>query len=630
MTYDCDERYLTHKRKYKIPADDTTTKVLQNHEARISDNEEGLVELDTKIDERYNELDEKKTDLTGDHKGTWQGYEPTEVEPSIGAIVLDNQEKISKIAVDIKNFGGVGNANYFNVSDSQWYEDDLFTVLANDDTQALKDALSFETGKVRHVIISDGNYQVDPFLKPNVLSNTVLEFTNEAKLVAKRNDEDITFMLELDDVENVVILNPTIIGDREYNSKTTEGAGHLIYINGGKNVSIINSKLSNAYTDALYLRNFDGVYIRGIEYDNNRRQGISVTGGVNLLIENGVISNTNGVPPQFGIDLEPNFATDEMKNLVIRNVRTVNNVGSGIGLSLNGMDDGTKIVDITIEGCTDDGSTYGFSARGFDTNVLEGSSINVIDFKSLNSKACGINILGYKADNTPHLKLVRPVVHNCNTSDGTNQRVNDVGISIHPETSGFPTGTDVGNVEIINPIITMESGREILRGIYVGYVEDPKNVKIIDPIKIDIGNLQTISVNNSRSLIGVGRDTNEVEISDNLNALKVVTDNTNSYFRNGNTGVFSEIRIENTGGNILLQDFLRISANKKIRIFKLNVNVVCTVTLPTTSTFVDKDGVVITGSVVSSSSTNQGLLIEKLTDGIYKVIVESGTWTVTP
>ena len=119
----------------------------------------------------------------------------------------------------------------------------------------------------------------------------------------------------------VVISGGTILGDRvnhEYTPRNSDGStahdeGHLICVEGAsKFVTIENMVLGSANGDGVLLVGSDvgeeqmleDVVINHNNFSDNRRQGISIVGGSNILIENNEIHHTQGTSPEFGIDLE--------------------------------------------------------------------------------------------------------------------------------------------------------------------------------------------------------------------------------------------------------------------------------------------------------------------------------------
>ncbi|PDZ34735.1 hypothetical protein COI51_11500 [Bacillus toyonensis] len=54
--------------------------------------------------------------------------------------------------------------------------------------------------------------------------------------------------------------------------------------------------------------------------DSCRRQGISVISAKTLRINDAIIKNIKGIAPMNGIDLEPNFNTEFLQDIVIDNL----------------------------------------------------------------------------------------------------------------------------------------------------------------------------------------------------------------------------------------------------------------------------------------------------------------------
>ena len=142
----------------------------------------------------------------------------------------------------------------------------------------------------------------------------------------------------------VFITGGTIVGDRNnhiYTPDPSTGAtahdeGNLICIqNESRFVTIQNTTLRNANGDGILLVGQKGagssvndIHILENNFDNNRRQGISIVGGVDILIENNEIHHTNGISPQFGIDIESLIYTS--KDIVIKENYFHHNQGGDI------------------------------------------------------------------------------------------------------------------------------------------------------------------------------------------------------------------------------------------------------------------------------------------------------------
>ena len=93
------------------------------------------------------------------------------------------------------------------------------------------------------------------------------------------------------------------------------------------------------------------ITIRKCVCDRNHRQGISVFSAENLLIEDTILSNTDGTAPMAGIDIEPDHKTERLVNVVVRNCIASGNTGNGFEMYLNQLDDTSPPVDILFENC---------------------------------------------------------------------------------------------------------------------------------------------------------------------------------------------------------------------------------------------------------------------------------------
>ncbi len=107
-------------------------------------------------------------------------------------------------------------------------------------------------------------------------------------------------------------------------------------IQGCTNVLIEGLRIESSGGDGIYLGATDkqeyckNVVIRDVVCDNHHRQGISVISAIDLLIERTLMLNTSGTAPQAGIDFEPNRATEQLTNCVVRECVFENNAGGNI------------------------------------------------------------------------------------------------------------------------------------------------------------------------------------------------------------------------------------------------------------------------------------------------------------
>jgi hypothetical protein len=123
------------------------------------------------------------------------------------------------------------------------------------------------------------------------------------------------------------------------------------------NVRVEGLTLKESGGDGIYLgvshagvTNKD-VVIKDVVCDSNYRQGISVISAENLLIENTVLKNTAGTPPQAGIDFEPNLENERLVNVVMRNCLSENNVGDGYVMYVPPLTAASAPMTLRFENC---------------------------------------------------------------------------------------------------------------------------------------------------------------------------------------------------------------------------------------------------------------------------------------
>ncbi len=198
--------------------------------------------------------------------------------------------------------------------------------------------------KGHYLLGKEGNdiYQAGIVLK----SNMALLLDKDAVIEMAKNDKWNYCAISINNEKNVVISGGTIIGDRDnhiYTPRKSDGStvhdeGHLICINGESQfVTIENTVLAKANGDGILMvgskkgateQKLKNIVVRNTNFSENRRQGISLVGSSNVLIENNEIHHTKGTSPQFGIDLEGAGRLNE--NIKILNNYFHHNTGGDI------------------------------------------------------------------------------------------------------------------------------------------------------------------------------------------------------------------------------------------------------------------------------------------------------------
>lgn len=178
------------------------------------------------------------------------------------------------------------------------------------------------------VSFSAGTYDIH---RVNVPSNTVLQL-NGAVL---RNTGRLAFdesVINLLGVTNVRIVGGQVVANGIY---TTGEFRHGIIMRGPINVEINNVVSSGHGGDGFYLgTGTRGVTIVSSAGSQNRRNGLSIVAGVDVLVQSSAFSNNNGTAPRCGVDVEPNNNGDVIQRVTLVNVATLGNAGCGISVFL--------------------------------------------------------------------------------------------------------------------------------------------------------------------------------------------------------------------------------------------------------------------------------------------------------
>lgn len=240
----------------------------------------------------------------------------------------------------------------------------------------------------------------------NLRSNHRLNFAKNSALLMKPNDKERYGLLNLLNVADIVINNPTLIGDRDRHIGSTGEWGMGINIQSSKNVTVNNPNISKFWGDGIYIGELfhdvrnryrlksyysENIKVIGGKLDSNRRNGISVISVKDLLISGVTIKNTEGTLPMAGIDIEPNNNEQFLENILIRDVITENNAEVGIKYVVsNYFGARERTVSITIENCMDKGSKVA---------LFLGGSRNTSHYKGNVRKFDGhITIKNFKAE----------------------------------------------------------------------------------------------------------------------------------------------------------------------------------------------------------------------------------------
>jgi pectate lyase-like protein len=252
---------------------------------------------------------------------------------SVGAFAATDTAKrcpepvASSVTINVKNKGAKGDGR-------------------TNDTDAIQAAIdTVPTGGT--VLVPDGTYMVSTLPRENLRlkSDMVLKLAPHAVLKAIPSNEKRVALLRISNASNVTVIGGTLLGQRN-KLKEARGLGMGLRIdNGSSKISVLNMAANDMWGDGFYVEGASEVTLCGVTADNNRRQGLSIIQGDNILVKYSLFQNTNGERPGAGIDLEPDERAQAIDNIRIQSSRFLDNAGPGI--LINGKKGPVSNVEIT-------------------------------------------------------------------------------------------------------------------------------------------------------------------------------------------------------------------------------------------------------------------------------------------
>ncbi|MCD4831339.1 MAG: right-handed parallel beta-helix repeat-containing protein [Anaerohalosphaeraceae bacterium] len=117
--------------------------------------------------------------------------------------------------------------------------------------------------------------------------------------------------------------------------------GLKVRLTGGDGVYVGSGGFSRPYSE--------DIVIQTVRVDECKRNAISVISVENLIINDCLLEDTAGNSPRDGIDIEPNYDDEILKNVLIKNSTIQNNAGPGIQINIGKLSSSSEFVDITID-----------------------------------------------------------------------------------------------------------------------------------------------------------------------------------------------------------------------------------------------------------------------------------------
>lgn len=207
-------------------------------------------------------------------------------------------------------------------------------------------------------------------------------------------------IINVQNTSNVLVQGGNIVGDRTTHGATGGEFGFGIGVYHCKNVKIRDVIITDCWGDGICLYSIDvakyneDIWIDNVITRNNRRQGMSIVSGIRVYVDGSEFSNTNGTPPQSGIDIESDTGFTIPQDIFISNCKFNNNTSFDICMGSNAKNveitnnvlSGCNSISIdvgagvTVEGLVVDGNIISMGISGvhgiYSSGVISGAIIN--------------------------------------------------------------------------------------------------------------------------------------------------------------------------------------------------------------------------------------------------------------
>ncbi|MCH7333997.1 right-handed parallel beta-helix repeat-containing protein [Acinetobacter modestus] len=254
------------------------------------------------------------------------------------------------------------------------------------------------------IFLPEGDFYIDVSKSIKFKSNMSFIMQPKTRIYVKKNGLQSYKVFSLSSLNNVNIIGGQVVGDNGNHLKPDGEWGMGIDIRNSENIYIGDINISKMWGDGIYIgedsksvKRNKNIKLNNINLNENRRQGITIISGNKIFLENIIISNTKGVLPSAGVDIEPNDKNNILKEIYIKNITTLNNDGAGIQIGLQKLDNRKNKISIKVLKHKDYSSNQGLLISPF-TNSNSGF-IYVEKSEYLKSVENSLCILGVKKNN---------------------------------------------------------------------------------------------------------------------------------------------------------------------------------------------------------------------------------------
>lgn len=329
-------------------------------------------------------------------------------------------------------------------------------------------------------------------------ANVQLVFEEGAELVlAPTAADSYAIILVPPSATNVSISGKGVLtGDWLTHTGVTGEGGMGVWLSGSTQTRVADLFIRNCWGDGVFVtesyapggKDFcENITLENIICKNNRRQGFTVESVDGLVMTDCQASLTGykpgggtGALPMSGIDIEPYAAQHKVRRVVINNFVTSENASAGVRIDL---DEGVltdNVYEITINNHVDEGSLYGFAMTGC-LNAPGGYVVNN-NSTYINNLYNGVALEKCQADGVRVFLNRISVINPGRDAGGQNGGAFQF-TSSSAQTQAF------GNVVVVNPSVTYDSGIAITNRMYYAFLFTATSAfgfdsscKLIDPL----------------------------------------------------------------------------------------------------------------------------------------------------
>jgi hypothetical protein len=226
-----------------------------------------------------------------------------------------------------------------------------------------------------------GTYMIDATkgIRPHNNNHLILDPGATLQTIPNNSDGDYA-VIDIQNVQNVCVAGGIIKGDRDKHTGPIH-KGMCIKIGAtADNITISKVTAVNSSMDGFYVGSNAGYEASRVIFTecnaiNNARQGLSIVGVWDIQVLSSCFSQTGGVDPGDGIDIEPDKG-NVIENVVIKNCIFAANKGSHIEIAGKR---GT-ITKLAIGGCSFDSKSQPIKVGGVPKTISIGFWTQVAGF----------------------------------------------------------------------------------------------------------------------------------------------------------------------------------------------------------------------------------------------------------